>query len=230
MELVEKVFGARCRRRASMVAILALGFLVASPPTVNPALQRLVIDTFEKGCLEGWIERRYRGRTIYKVVRQGQNNVLRAESQASASALAKIIRLNPKRFRWLEWRWKVEDIVEGGHALEPKAKDHAAGIYVLFARGRFPWQMDVIEYIWASKLPQGSEARHPVHKNVWLVAVESGRQHVRRWRLERRNLAEDYRRLFGGEPPPVVAVALMTDTDQTGARAIAYYDDLILRR
>ncbi len=73
-------------------------------------------------------------------------------------------------------------------------------------------------------------ARHPSEDNVRIVAVESGRTLARRWIRERRNLAEDYRKLFGDEPPQVVAIAIMTDTDHTGAQATAYYDDIVVRR
>jgi hypothetical protein len=38
-----------------------------------------------------------------------------------------------------------------------------------------------------------------------------------------RNLADDYRRAYGAEPGPVVAVAVMTDTDNTGTKAVGEY-------
>jgi hypothetical protein len=59
-----------------------------------------------------------------------------------------------------------------------------------------------------------------------MVAVESGTERVGEWLVERRNVLADYRRLFGEEPPAVGAIAIMTDTDNTGASAEAWYDDL----
>jgi len=49
---------------------------------------------------------------------------------------------------------------------------------------------------------------------------------VGEWMTEKRNILEDYRRLFGGEPPSIMAVGIMTDTDNTGESATAGYDDL----
>jgi hypothetical protein len=43
---------------------------------------------------------------------------------------------------------------------------------------------------------------------------------------ETRNIVDDYRRLFGGDPPRIAGVAVMTDTDDTGERAVAWYDAL----
>jgi hypothetical protein len=56
-----------------------------------------------------------------------------------------------------------------------------------------------------------------------MVAVESGDGNAGRWVDEERNLVEDYRRAFGENPPMVGAVAIMTDTDNTGEHAVAWY-------
>jgi hypothetical protein len=42
-------------------------------------------------------------------------------------------------------------------------------------------------------------------------------------------LYEDYRRLFSAEPPRLAGVAVMTDTDDTGDQAVAWYDAITLR-
>lgn len=217
-------------KRTAALSVIIGGVALAAPPSGAPSVSYKVIDTFEGGELVGWVERSFNGRTLYEVVDEGSNRALKARSRASASALGKIIRFDTGRFSRLEWRWRIEDIIEDGYDLKPDANDHAAGVYVLFARGKLPWQVDVIKYIWANALPQGRSARHPTEQNVRLVAVQSGRQRAQQWLQERRNLVEDYRELFHREPPRVVAVGLMTDTDQTGAHAVAYYDDFILRR
>ena len=62
-----------------------------------------------------------------------------------------------------------------------------------------------------------------------MVVLRSGADHAGRWVMERRDVLADYRRLFGIEPPRLVGVALMTDTDDTGERAEAWYDAVTLR-
>jgi hypothetical protein len=218
------------RKRVAVVALAAVVAVLAAPPAGVPSVSRLVIDTFEQGELSGWIERQYSGRTLYQVVSEGENRLVRADSRASASALGKIVSFDPRRFAHLEWRWKIEDIIEAGSDLEAETKDHPAGVYVIFSRGLVPWRVEVIQYIWANALAQGAVASHPTEENIRIVAVEGGRARARRWIRERRNLADDYRELFGDEPPKVIAIAIMTDTDQTKSQATAYYDDLIVRR
>jgi hypothetical protein len=56
-----------------------------------------------------------------------------------------------------------------------------------------------------------------------MIAVESGPEKAGAWQTETRNIYEDYRRSFGEAPPRVGAVAIMTDTDNTGEDALAWY-------
>jgi hypothetical protein len=62
-----------------------------------------------------------------------------------------------------------------------------------------------------------------------MVAVESGDGKAGQWVTEERNIFEDYKRFFGEDPPQLGAVALMSDTDNTGDEAVAYFGDISLR-
>lgn len=83
--------------------------------------------------------------------------------------------------------------------------------------------------MWESRLPQGTTLVNPYTARARMLVVESGPTHVDQWREAHRNLYDDYRRLFGGEPPRLVGVAVMTDTDDTRERAEAWYDAITLR-
>jgi hypothetical protein len=71
-------------------------------------------------------------------------------------------------------------------------------------------------------------AANPYTGNSMVLAVESGPEKVGTWVHEQRNIYEDYQRAFGGEPPRVGAVAVMTDTDDTGDDVTAWYGDISL--
>ena len=59
--------------------------------------------------------------------------------------------------------------------------------------------------------------------------METGDGKAGTWVFEDRNVYVDYRMLFGEDPPPMGAVALMTDTDNTGGEAVAFYGDITLQ-
>jgi len=56
--------------------------------------------------------------------------------------------------------------------------------------------------------------------------VESGATHTGRWQRYRRNVSEDYRRVFGGEPGSILSVGLLTDRDDLKSHSEAWYGDL----
>ena len=100
-------------------------------------------------------------------------------------------------------------------------------MYVVFPRTLF-WKTRAINYIWANKLPKGATLPNAFSSNALMIAVESGDEKAGTWVSEERNVYEDYRMLFGEDPPAIGAVALMTDTDNTGGEAVAYYGDITL--
>ena len=61
-----------------------------------------------------------------------------------------------------------------------------------------------------------------------MLAVESGNRKAGQWVFEERDLLADYRLLFGTDPQAANAIAIMTDTDNTGENAEAWYGDISL--
>jgi hypothetical protein len=63
-----------------------------------------------------------------------------------------------------------------------------------------------------------------------MIAVESGESKVNQWVCEERNILEDYKKAFGENPSMISGIAIMTDTDNTGESATAYYGDIIFKK
>ncbi len=63
-----------------------------------------------------------------------------------------------------------------------------------------------------------------------MIVLRSAAADIGRWVTEMRNILDDYRRLLGGDPPRIAGVAVMTDTGDTGERAVAWYDAAFLAR
>jgi hypothetical protein len=171
------------------------------------------------------------GQTDYAVVELEGRQCLKAESHGQASILLSPVRFDPDTYEWLSWEWRVERLVEG-EALDHKdGSDAAARIYVYFDTPGLPWQRRNIDYVWSASLPVGTILTSAYSKNSKIIVVDSGPEHLGTWRTVTRNLEDDYERCFGdGDPPEVVAIGVMTDTDNTGAQALAYFDELRISR
>lgn len=132
----------------------------------------------------------------------------------------------------LSWKWRVERLPEGGNEEINGKNDVAASIYVVFDMGRVALFKKVpksIRYTWSSTLPKGAETSK-LFGNQKIVVVESGYPNAGKWVTFERNIVEDYRRLFGDSPPKKpIAILILSDGDSTNNKAIADYDDIMLK-
>lgn len=198
-------------------------------PLYGIAGDSLIIDDFESGLKHEWESREFKGKTRYRVVETEGSHVLSAESIASASALIYRYKYELKEFPILSWRWKVENTIKMGDETKKEGDDYSARIYVIFPHWLPPLTKS-INYIWANKLPKNKHIPNPFYSKAVMVAVESGDENVGKWITERRNVYEDYKAIFGEEPPAAGGIAIMTDTDNTGESAVAYYDDIRINK
>jgi len=184
------------------------------------------IALFSRGDLSGWQEQRFAGETEYRLLDEGSRTALRAVSNGTASGRYKPVRIDLRQTPLLHWQWRVDNLLEGVAEQSKPGDDYPARVYVVFSSGLLFWRTRAINYVWSSNQPVGTTWPNAFTGNARMVAVESGAERLGQWVTEQRNVAEDYRRLFGGEPGTVDAVAIMTDTDNSGQRATAWYGDI----
>ena len=188
-----------------------------------------IIADFENGLPHGTKERRFSGQTEYRLVEREHRRALNAMANGSASGLIFPLRFDPAEWPWLEWQWMVNGTLKKGDGRFKHGDDYAARVYVIFPHW-LPLRSRSINYIWANRLPQGTAQANPFTGNAMMLALRSGDSESGQWVAERRNLVDDYRRLFGEDPPDEALVAVMTDSDQTREAIQAWYDDISLAR
>ena len=187
--------------------------------------------------------------TTYSLVKDGEIIVVKAISEASASGLTREIQIDPKEYPIIQWRWKVENILKKGNVRVKEGDDYPARLYITFqydssklsffekakfeaARllyGQYP-PTAAINYIWESKAPVSTFVPNPYTDRVVMIVVESGATRLNEWVNHERNLYEDFKKAFGYDPPMISGVAIITDWDNTGESAIAYYGDIVFRK
>ncbi len=219
---------------ASAHRAFALAALVATVPAPAQAQEETQSDlrTVVEDFAPGW-EVRWRpvplGRspTVYEVVDDAGETVLRAASDDAASALIRPLQLDGSQASTIAWRWRVERSLRGNARERERAgDDYAARLFVVFgSRGTLE---DALCYVWASTEPAGSVYRSPYVSSVATIVLRSGDADAGDWVSEERDIRADYRSFFGGDPGPPTAIAIMVDTDDTEATARAWFDDILL--
>ena len=181
--------------------------------------------------------------STYTPVDEGGIAAVRAESRCSASALTYPLEgLDLTRTPRLRWRWRVERGLSIAGERVKTGDDFAARVYVLFrfqperasfferARNRLGRALygreipgNVLNYVWTSAQEPGAAWRNPFASVSLMISL--GRGPLPSWRDEDVDVAADYRAHFGHDAPPVLGLALMSDSDNSCQEAVAYFAD-----
>lgn len=170
-------------------------------------------------------------------------SVVHIAADRSAGAIVHRFRAAPGAT--LAWRWKIDHPVAKGDLGKRAGDDFAARVYVFFdvptkqlslgqrmtlslARRMTGENLPAaaICYVWDNRHPVGTIAPNPFYAPVRTIVVESGDAKAGQWVAERRDVAADYRKAFGREPPAVTGVAVAADTDNTRSQANAWFGDV----
>ena len=187
--------------------------------------------------------------TEYRLVDHEGRTVVFARSRGSASGLVFPIAIDPKEYPVLNWRWKVPALIAGADNTQRSTEDSPVRIVIafdgdrsklpleerlfadqfrLFTQQEFPYAL--LMYIWENRAPVGAVIENLHTSRIRMIVADSGEANLGVWREETRNVYEDYRRAFGEDPPRIRSVGIMTDSDNTGEDAQAYYGDISFSR
>lgn len=188
-----------------------------------------------------------KGATRYALVQEHGELLLRAVAKDAGSCLLRPVPaglLDGNRSPGLRWRWRVARAT-GGDGRDRERDDLPARVWVGFAtdwsragwlerraaadaRARYGFEPPGtwIQYVWAGGGRQRGEAFDEPYapERVKCVALRCGPD--RAWQVESVDPCADWRRLFGGTPPQVCAVGVMSDADDQGGQVEADYADL----
>lgn len=169
----------------------------------------------------GWKEKEFVGRTVY--TGQEADGLLLAVSNGTASGLFYEQPMDLRLTPYLNWSWKVGNVLAGVNEREKAGDDYPARVYVVVKGGVAFWKTKALSYVWASREPRGSSWSSAFTDNAHMIAVQSGPERVGELISEKRNIRDDWKRAFGEDIDRIDAVAIMTDTDNTGQWARAWY-------
>ena len=192
-------------------------------------MQELVIVDFgqERDRIPaGWELTEKIGTAELGIVSDGNGRVLRLRSDSSSFALQKEVDIDLQQTPFLEWQWKVAEMPEQGDFRSLPTDDQAAQLYLMFMPDFL--QKEVIAYIWDTNAPEGTIAEPtlpPAYPflRIKVVVVESGEAKKGKWVTETRNVVEDYRKLYGGEPGKLAGIRIQINSQHTKSQSEAYW-------
>jgi hypothetical protein len=187
--------------------------------------------------------------TQYRLVDHDGRTVVFARARGSASGLVFPISVDLREYPILQWRWNATALITGADNSQRHTEDSPVRIVLAFdgdkstlplaerlfadqfrafTKQEFPYAL--LMYIWENRAPVGTLIENLHTSRIRMIVADSGDAKLGTWREHRRNVYEDYKRAFGEEPPRVRSVSIMTDSDNTGGDAEAYYGDIAFLR
>lgn len=204
---------------------MRLAFVLLAGMLAEPvAILSLANAPLRPGVPPGWKVRNVRGQAApdIEVRNDGNGPVLRIQGTGRAAwfyrELPAQLTESPGS---LDWSWRVVQAPTGADLRNEKTDDSPLRVYVVFGKpGLFGGSSRVIFYTFGSAEPADYARASFVSDKLHVVRV-GGAPDVGRWSENSVKPFTDYRRIWRRKPPPITAVGVMQDTDQTRARAVA---------
>ena len=208
-----------------MVAIMRLALILLAGSLAEPiVILSLANAPLRAGVPPGWKVRNIRGQTPPQIETRndGEGPILRIQGAGRAAwfyrELPTQLAESPGS---LNWSWRVVQAPVGADLRKEKTDDSPLRVYVVFGKpGFFGGSSRVIFYTFGAAEPDGYARPSFVSDKLHVIRV-GGDPDVGTWKENAVNPFADYRRIWRREPPPVTAVGVMQDTDQTRAMAVA---------
>ena len=182
----------------------------------------------------------------FSLVLDEGKTVLKVDSSNSAGSMAVPFGLlGGPTGTTLQWRWKVDRILDKADMDEKMADDHSARLYVFFDvpleslsfvdRNRIRLARSVsgadvptaaLCYVWDNKHRVGYTAWSPFTRQLRKIVLQSGPAAIGQWRIETRDVAADFKQAFGFDAPAITGISVGNDTDNTDDRVTAWFGDV----
>lgn len=211
-----------------LVIIFAFGWMLAQTARCSDS-RPLFGEDFSKTITERWkpLPFDFDPPTDYRVIIENSNACLRGFARGDASALAVKLDLASSNATTFSWRWKISGCPTNGSDDKTKTFDHAGRVFVAF--DTFIGPPYSINYVWANVAPTNATFNHPISSRSRFIVVESGNTRAGEWLAEKRDLQQDWQRLFGDKAmPKIVGIGVFTDSDGTKVPLTGWYDDIRL--
>jgi hypothetical protein len=218
------------------LASLALAFAVVGAAW---ATERVVVENWRsyplgtRGIPGDWKEQTW-GKPVYdlEIVSDNGHPVLRLRSKGDNSTISRDLKgsVDLNETPILEWRWKVMTLPTGGNACQKSTDDQAAQVYVAWLRSPESVRSRIIGYVWDSTAPAGTICKSQKTSTVTYVVLRSGSDELGKRITERRNVVEDFRRIYREAPDNPSAVSLAIDSDDTRSSAESFIGPTVFKR
>ena len=165
-------------------------------------------------------------KTIYTVGSNDNGNFLKAIANNGASGLGKEVKIDLNKTPFINISWKIEKDLLGIKEDTKKGHDFAARVFAVKKTGATPLSNRAINYVFSSNNEIGKNWSSPYTKKSVDNVLASTKDNLNEWVTVKANVKEDFKKFHNLDINELDGLAIMSDTDNSKMKAIAYYQNI----
>jgi len=198
--------------------------------SLNIALAKSVnVFEFTEEELSTLNVRKVRGadsKTQYSLGSNENGKFIRSEANNSASGLGKEIKINLNETPFLNITWKIEKDLPGIKENSKKGHDYAARVFVVKKTGATPLSNRAMNYVFSSNNDINTYHPSPFTKKSIDYVLSTTKENLNEWVTVKVNVRDHFKKFHNLDLEEINGVAIMSDTDNSKLRSIAYYQNI----
>ena len=197
--------------------------------TITPLADEIKVFDFIETELSELEVRKVRGadnKTTYTMGSNENGSFLRSVADNAASGLGKEIKIDLNKTPFINITWKVEKDLSGIKEDTKKGHDFAARVFAVKKTGATPLSNRAINYVFSSNSDIGLNWPSPYTKKSIDYVLSTTKENLNEWVTVKANVKDDFKKFHDLDVNELDGLAIMTDTDNSKMKAIAYYQNI----
>jgi len=170
--------------------------------------------------------RKVKGETSWSLGSNEKGNFIKAEAEGKGSGLGKEVKIDLLKTPFINITWKVEKDLSGIIENSKKGHDYAARVFVVKKTGSTALSNRAINYVFSSNSSINDSWPSPYTKKSIDYVLSTTKNDLNTWVTVKANVKKNFMELHGLEVKELSGVVIMTDTDNSKLKAIAYYQNI----
>jgi hypothetical protein len=170
--------------------------------------------------------RKVKGETSWSLGSNEKGNFIKAEAEGKGSGLGKEVKIDLIKTPFINITWKVEKDLSGIVENSKKGHDYAARVFVVKKTGSTALSNRAINYVFSSNNLINDNWNSPYTKKSVDYVLSTTKNDLDKWVTVKANVKEHFKKFHDLDVKELSGVAIMTDTDNSKLKAIAYYQNI----
>ena len=170
--------------------------------------------------------RKVKGKTTWSLGSNEKGNFIKAEAEGKGSGLGKEVKIDLLKTPFINITWKVEKNLSGIIENSKKGHDYAARVFVIKKTGSTALSNRAINYVFSSNNNVDEYWPSPYTKKSIDYVLSTTKLGFGEWVTVKANVKEHFKKLHDLDVKELSGVAIMTDTDNSKLKAIAFYQNI----